>query len=53
MSSHIYKGHFTHKLSARDHHTSSTLIAGKGGGSPSSLHTTLDRPTECMIARWI
>ena len=24
---------------ARDHHTTSTLIRGKGGASPSSLHT--------------
>jgi hypothetical protein len=32
--------------SARDHWTSSTLIGGKGGASPSLLHTTLEGPTE-------
>ena len=31
---------------ARDQYTSSTLIGGKGGASPSSLHTTLEGPTE-------
>ena len=29
------------RLRARDHGTSSTLICGKGGAGPSSLHTTL------------
>ena len=33
------KSHFTHETGARDHHTTSTLIRGKGGASPSSLHT--------------
>ena len=34
------------RLRARDHSTSSTLISGKGGaGGPSSLHTTLEGPT--------
>ena len=28
------------RLRARDHYTSSTLIGGKGGAGPSSLHTT-------------
>ena len=30
------------RLDARDHYTSSTLIGGKGGASPSSLHTMLE-----------
>ena len=30
---------------------SSTLIGGKGGPNPSSLHTTLERPTEYVNAR--
>jgi hypothetical protein len=34
------------RLRARDHYTSSTLIGGKGGAGPSSLHTTLEGPTE-------
>ena len=34
------------RLRARDHYTSSTLIRGKGGAGPSSLHTTLEEPTE-------
>ena len=34
------------RLSAHDHDTSSTLIGGKGGAGPSSLHTTLEGPTE-------
>ena len=29
------------RLRTRDHYTSSTLIGGKGGAGPSSLHTTL------------
>ena len=43
------------RLSARDHHTSSTLIAWEGGaGGPSSLlHTTLEGPTEYVNARWM
>ena len=32
-------------LRSRDHYTSSTLIGGKGGTSPSSLHITLEGPT--------
>ena len=31
---------------ACDHHSSSTLIGGKGGAGPSLLHTMLERPTE-------
>ena len=34
------------RLNARDHYTSSTLIGGKGGAGPNSLHTTLEGPTE-------
>ena len=34
------------RLRARDHYTSSTLIGGKGGAGPSSLHTMLEGPTE-------
>ena len=40
-------------LRARDHYTSSTLIGGKGGAGPSSLHTTLEGPTEYVNARWM
>ena len=39
------------RLRARDHHTSSTLIDGKDGAGPSSLHTTLEGPTEHVNAR--
>jgi hypothetical protein len=31
---------------AHDHYTSSTLIGGKGGADPSSLHIALEGPTE-------
>ena len=34
------------RLRARDHYISSTLIGGKGGAGPSSLHTTLEGPME-------
>ena len=34
------------RLRTHDHYTSSTLIIGKGGARPSSLHTMLERPTE-------
>ena len=34
-------------------YTSSTLIGGKDGASPSSLHTMLDGPTEYVNARWM
>jgi hypothetical protein len=48
------KGHFTHKrLRALDHYLSSTLIGGKGGAGPSSLHTTLEGPMEYVNARWM
>ena len=39
-------------LRARDHYTSSTLIGGKGGAGPSSLHTTLEGPREDVNATW-
>ena len=41
------------RLRARDHCTSSILVGGKGGAGPSSLHTTLEGPTEYMNARWM
>ena len=41
------------RLRAHDHVTSSTLIGGKDGAGPSSLHTTLEGPTEYVNARWM
>ena len=41
------------RLRACDHYTSSTLIGGKGGASPFSLHTMLEGPTEDVNARWL
>jgi hypothetical protein len=41
------------RLRARHHFTSSTLIGGKGGAGPSSLHTTLEGPMEYVNARWM
>jgi hypothetical protein len=41
------------RMRARDYYTSSTLIDGKGGVGPNSLHTTLEGPTEYVNARWI
>ena len=41
------------RLRARDHYTSSTLVGGKGGAGPSSLHTMLEGPMEYVNARWI
>ena len=38
------------RLRSRDHYTSSTLIGGKGGAGPSSLHTTLEGPMEYVTA---
>ena len=29
------------------------FIGGKGGASPSSLHTVLEGPTECVDASWM
>ena len=39
------------RLRACDHHTSITLIGGKGGAGPSSLHPTLEGPTVYVNAR--
>jgi len=44
---------FHTRLRAHDHYTSSTLIGGKHGDGPSSLHTTLEGPTEFVTARWM
>ena len=41
------------RLRARDLYASSTLIGGKRGVDPSSLHTTLEGPTEYVNARWM
>ena len=41
------------RLRARDHYTSSTLIDGNGGASPSSLDTMLEGPIEYVNARWM
>jgi hypothetical protein len=41
------------RLRARDHYPSSTLIGGKCGAGPSSLHTTLEGPTKYVNARWM
>ena len=41
------------RLRTRDHYASSTLIGGKGGAGPSSLHTMLEGPTEYVNARWM
>jgi hypothetical protein len=38
---------------ARDHYTSSTLVGGKGRAGASSIHTTLEGPTEYVNARWM
>ena len=41
------------RLRARDHYTSNTLIGGNDEAGPSSLHTTLEGPTEYVSARWM
>ena len=41
------------RLRACDHYISSTLIGGKGGAGPSSLHTTLEGPMEYVNATWM
>ena len=43
----------THETESRDHYTSNTLIGGKGGASPSSLHIIIEGPTEYVNARWM
>jgi hypothetical protein len=45
-SVHIRATSTDRRLRARDHYTSSTLIGGKDGAGLSSLHTTLEGPTE-------
>jgi hypothetical protein len=40
-------------LRGRDQYSSSTLIGGKGRAGPSSLHTTIEGPTEYVNARWM
>ena len=40
-------------FATRDHYTSSTLIGGKGGANPDTLHTTLEGLTEYVSARWM
>ena len=37
------------RLRARDQYTSSTVIGGKGGVGPSTLHTTLEGPKEYVM----
>ena len=41
------------RLRAHDHYTLGTLISGKGGAGPRSLHTTLEGLTEYVNARWM
>ena len=41
------------RLRARDHYSSSTLVGGKGGAGPTSLHTSLKGPMEYVNARWL
>ena len=41
------------RLGTRDHYTPSTVIGGKRGASPSSLHIALEGPTEHVNARWM
>ena len=56
----VFQGHgqlratFHTRTRALDHCTSSTLIGGKGGAGPSSLHTMFERPTVYIFvnARW-
>ena len=40
-------------MRAQDHYISSTLIGGKGGAGPSSLHITVEKPTKYVNTRWI
>jgi hypothetical protein len=41
------------RLRSRDHHTSNTLVGGKGGAGPSSIYIMLEGPTEYVNARWM
>ena len=50
----LHKGRATShtRVRARDHYTSSTLVGGKGGAGPNSLHTRLEGPNrvcECKM----
>ena len=47
------KDHFTPEVESPDHYISSDFVGGKGGASPSSLHTGLERLTEYANARWV
>ena len=40
------------RLRVRAHYTSSTLVGENGRAGPSSLHSTLEGPTEYVNARW-
>ena len=40
-------------LGAPHHYTANIVIGGKGRAGPSSLHTTLEGPTEYVNARWM
>ena len=41
------------RLRARDRYTSSTLVGGKGGAGPGSLHIALEGPMEYVNATWV
>jgi hypothetical protein len=41
------------RLKARVHYTLGTFIGGKSGAGPSSLHITLEGPTEYVTTRWM
>ena len=41
------------RLRVHDLYTPNTLIGGKGGAGPSSLHTTLEGPTKHVSAKWM
>ena len=49
----VFKATSHTRLRARERYTSSTLIGGKGGASPSSLHTAFEGPTKYVNARWM
>ena len=41
------------RLRAQDYYTSRTLIGGKGGAGPSSLHVVLEGPMEYVNVEWM
>ena len=43
----------TFRATSRTRNTSNTLIGVSGGAGPSSLHTTLEGPTEYVDTRWM